>query len=436
MKINQNATNTLPIAIIGAGPIGLAAAAHLSRRGMKFFILEAGSVAGSSIQKWSHIRLFSPWRYLMDSAAKLLLEQTTWSEPELDYLPTGAEFLDTYLLPLAANSSLAPYIQYNSSVVAVGRLGFDKVKTEKRNDQPFELVMTSGKRMLARAVLDASGTWLQPNPIGSGGLFAQGEMAAQNKIHYGIPDILGKARNTYANITTMVVGSGHSAMNGLLDLLTLAKEEPATKVIWSLRKTPNKKVYGGEEADALPARGLLGKRVRQAVESNQLTVLAPFRILEVKQDSKQLAVYGSLADIKKTVKVDKIIAATGFRPDINMLREVRAELDPWLEAPIQLAPMIDPNLHSCGSVRPHGAKELSHPEKDFYILGMKSYGRAPTFLMATGYEQARSVVAMLDGDIKAANNVELNLPETGVCNVSSEFSDTNVQAEEPATACC
>jgi hypothetical protein len=113
--------------------------------------------------------------------------------------------------------------------------------------------------------------------------------------------------------------------------------------------------------------------------------------------------------------VDRIIVATGFRPDLSLARELRLKLDPWLEAPEQLAPLIDPNAHSCGTVYPHGAVELSHPEKDFYVVGMKSYGRAPTFLMLTGYEQVRSIACALTGDDAGARNVELVLPETGVC---------------------
>ena len=112
---------------------------------------------------------------------------------------------------------------------------------------------------------------------------------------------------------------------------------------------------------------------------------------------------------------DELIVCTGARPDLAMLRELRLDLDPAVEATRSLAPLIDPNLHSCGTVRPHGEAELRQPEKDFYIIGMKSYGRAPTFLMATGYEQARSVVAALCGDWEAARAVRLNLPETGVC---------------------
>jgi hypothetical protein len=104
-----------------------------------------------------------------------------------------------------------------------------------------------------------------------------------------------------------------------------------------------------------------------------------------------------------------------------MVSELRLRLDPWLESTEALGPLIDPNLHSCGTVRPHGHRELAHPEKGFYTLGVKSYGRAPTFLMATGYEQARSVVAAIAGDVTAADRVELDLPETGVCSAGPEL---------------
>jgi hypothetical protein len=119
-----------------------------------------------------------------------------------------------------------------------------------------------------------------------------------------------------------------------------------------------------------------------------------------------------------TLEVDRIIVATGFRPDLQMLNELRVGIDPATEAPPALSPLIDPNFHSCGTVPPHGVDELTHPEAGFYIVGAKSYGRAPTFLMATGYEQARSVVAELAGDPVAARQVQLVLPETGVCSVT------------------
>jgi hypothetical protein len=125
--------------------------------------------------------------------------------------------------------------------------------------------------------------------------------------------------------------------------------------------------------------------------------------------------------------VDEVIAATGFRPDWSMLSEVRLDLDPAVESPRALAPLIDPNVHSCGTVPPHGAEQLKHPDANLFVIGMKSYGRAPTFLMLTGYEQARSVVSAIAGDWEAARRVDLVLPETGVCSTDRS---------EAANACC
>jgi hypothetical protein len=194
-----------------------------------------------------------------------------------------------------------------------------------------------------------------------------------------------------------------------------------------MRRDNPETVWGGGAADRLEARGELGQRAKRAVESGLINVLTPFRIREIASRGDALQVSGAIRGGQLGIDVDEVIVCTGFRPDLEMLREVRLGIDPWLECATALGPLIDPNEHSCGTVRPHGARELAHPEKDFYIVGMKSYGRAPTFLLATGHEQARSVVAMLAGDVAAAERVELVLPETGVCN-------TNLSA--PAGGCC
>jgi hypothetical protein len=216
-----------------------------------------------------------------------------------------------------------------------------------------------------------------------------GEREHQDRIAYGIPDVLARERGRYAGKRVLVVGSGHSAFNVVLDLLTLADQSSCTQVTWVMRRETLDTVWGGGASDALAARGELGQRAKRAYESGRLHVVTPFRI------------------------------QSGFRPNLEMLKEVRLSIDPWLESTSALGPLIDPNQHSCGTVRPHGARELAHVEKDFYVIGMKSYGRAPTFLLATGYEQARSVVAMLAGDVAAAERVELVLPETGVCSTTA-----------------
>lgn len=410
--------SSLPVAVVGAGPVGLAAAAHLVRYNQPFVVLEAGEVAGAAVREWGHVRTFSPWRYMVDTAARSLLESNGWRAPEAEHLPTGDELVDHYIAPLAAHPALQPHIRYGARVTSIGRKDFDKVRTTGREQQPFELRLDSGETIEARAVIDASGTWQRPNPAGSGGVPAAGEVS-HRRIAYGIPDVAGVQRDRYAGKRVLLVGSGHSAFNVVLDLLSLADAAPGTRIIWAMRKESMDRAWGGGASDALEARGELGQRARRAVESGRIRVVTPFRIRSIQDHGEAVRVLGSLRDHDYAIDVDEIIVCTGFRPDLAMLSEVRLGLDAWLESPIALAPLIDPNEHSCGTVRPHGARELAHPEKDFYIVGMKSYGRAPTFLMATGYEQARSVVAMLSGDTDAAERVELVLPETGVCTTTS-----------------
>ncbi len=418
MTTTPATTTRYPVAVIGAGPVGLAAAAHLAARNEAFVVLEGGREAGEAMRQWGHVRLFSPWRFCVDREAARLLESTGWQRPDSEALPTGGELVERYLAPLAAHPAIAPHVRYGARVVSVGRHGLDKLQSAGRESRPFEIRLDDGSTVLARAVIDASGTWAQPNPMGAGGRFAAGE-AGTAGIAYGLPDIEGAERGQYAGRTTLVVGSGHSAINNVLSLLALRDDAPGTRVTWAMRRAQVESVYGGEESDALPARGALGSRARAAVESGQLTLLAPFHVRSVTRDGDAMTVAGDLGETPHEVTVDRVIVATGFRPDLEMLREVRLALDPALESSATLGPLIDPNLHSCGTVPPHGARQLAHPEPDFYIIGNKSYGRAPTFLMATGFEQARSVVARLAGDFEAAARVELVLPETGVCSSDS-----------------
>jgi hypothetical protein len=287
------------------------------------------------------------------------------------------------------------------------------------------------RRDRARAVIDASGTWATPNPLGSGGVVAEGELEHAPRIAYGIPDLLGRERHLYENRTTLIVGAGHSAANSLLDLIELRREAPHTKFVWATRSSDLVRIYGGGDADQLPARGELGANVREAVEKGQAKLITGFAILAVRELDGQLIVEGDTADgLRKIGPVDRIIAATGQRPDLSLTRELRLELDPWLESARALGPLIDPNEHSCGTVPPHGFRELSHPEHGFFTVGIKSYGRAPTFLLLTGYEQVRSVVAAIAGDTESADKVVLVLPETGVC------SGPDVTVEGSGPGCC
>ena len=422
------------VAIIGAGPVGLAAAAHAIERGLNPIVLESGVTAGAAVRAWGHVRMFSPWRYNVDAAASRLLTHTGWNAPDPNDYPTGAELYERYLQPLADRTSLADHIMVSSRVMSVTRAGFDKVKSKRREQAPFELSVVNGngtKVIKAQSVIDASGTWLTPGPAGANGTRAVGEAENAAAVSYGMPDIFGVERHRFAGRTVAVVGAGHSAIGNLIELAGLREQEPSTKIIWLLRgDTPNKS-YGGGANDQLAERGALGLRMASLVEQGVIQVETSFPVTHLNILEGRLRVGAGSACCGRHVVVDHLIVSTGFRPDLSFLSELRVALDPALDCPPDLAPLIDPNLHSCGSVRPHGARELAHPEPGFYIAGMKSYGRAPTFLMATGYEQVRSIVADIAGDKRAAARVELVLPETGVCSGPSIASVAAI-----ATSCC
>ncbi|HZH11956.1 MAG TPA: NAD(P)-binding domain-containing protein [Microvirga sp.] len=416
-------SDALPVAVIGAGPVGLAAAAHLIRRGLPVKVYEAGATVAANVRDWGHVRLFSPWEYNTDVAARALLQSHGWQEPPAKAMPTGSELYEAYLKPLAETPEMAAVIEIDATVKAITRQGADKVLSRGRETKPFVLAVSNGngpiRRDLARAVIDASGTWTTPNPLGAGGILAEGEAASAANIAYGIPDVLGRDRAAYEGRTTLVVGAGHSAANVLLDLARLAERDPATSIVWATRGDNLMRVYGGGRADQLPARGQLGSSLKALVDSGRVMLVSGIAVVRVRADGNQIIVEGETEmGLREIGPVDRIVVSTGQRPDLALTRELRLDLDPWLESAKALGPLIDPNLHSCGSVPPHGHRELAHPEPGFYTVGIKSYGRAPTFLMLTGYEQVRSVVAAIAGDLAAADDIHLVLPETGVCSTT------------------
>ncbi|KAB8191751.1 FAD-dependent oxidoreductase [Nonomuraea phyllanthi] len=399
----------LPVVVIGAGPVGLAAAAHLTERGIDFLLLEAGDRAAASVAQWGHVRVFSPWKYDIDAAARRLLQADGWSAPDPDWLPTGAELIDDYLAPLA--ELFGDKVRLGAKVTAISRLGYDRVRTAGREQAPFLIRLADGSEVQARAIVDASGTYTSPNVLGASGLPAHGE--GEVVVDHALPDVLGADRDRYQGRHALVVGAGHSAATTLLALAEL----PDTPITWAIRGGSASRTYGGGDADALPARGALGTRLRAHVESGRIRLLTGFFTHRVTATAEGVEVVSrDPAGHEQSVRVDRIVSATGYRPDHSIASELRLDLDPVLGSTRQMAPLIDPNQHSCGTVPPHGADELAHPEPGYYAVGVKSYGRAPTFLMATGYEQVRSVVAALAGDWQAARDVRLELPETGVCS--------------------
>ncbi len=416
----------LPVVVVGAGPVGLAAAAELVERGVEPLVLERGEQAGAAVSQWGHVRLFSRWAELVDPAARRLLVSHGWQHPRENAYPTGAEWVVRYLRPLA--DALGDRVRFGAEVVGVARRGRDRVVDAGRDVEPLTMHVrsASGVEVVhARAVIDASGTWATPNPLGSDGLPAPGERESADRIVYRLPDLSeADVRERYAGKHVVVAGSGHSALTTLVDLDDLAQEDASTRITWLLRRGDIGDTFGGGDADQLPARGALGKRADAAVHSGRIDVITGFRTERVEPGLALVSTEG-----RRVEDVEEVIALTGLRPELSWLSELRLELDTTLQAPVALAPLIDPNVHSCGTVYPHGVRELSHPESGVYLVGMKSYGRAPTFLALTGYEQVRSIAAALAGDDESAKRVELVLPETGVCSGSGLAAEPTAEEQ-------
>jgi thioredoxin reductase len=424
-------TSSLPVVVVGAGPQGLAAAAQLLERGLEPLVLEAGDGPAAAVAEWGHVRLFSDWPELVDKAAARLLAPSGWAAPEAGY-PTGAQWIESYLRPLAG--ALGGRVRYGARVTGISRQGRDRLVDAGREETPFTVHVASPdgteERLLARAVIDASGTWRQPAPAGADGLPALGERAAAGLIRYQIPDFTSP--QGFAGRHTVVVGAGHSAATAVIELARIARAHPATAVTWVLRRSQAGNVFGGGDADELAERGALGTRAKRAVDAGTVAMVTGFRTERIRVDTSGRAVLVAEGG-RELAPADTVVVLAGFQPDLSFLSEMRLDLDPVLQAPRAIAPGIDPNVHSCGTATPTLARDLAHPEPGLYLVGMKSYGRAPTFLAMTGYEQARSVAAELAGDHEAAARAELVLPDTGVCGGAGLFDDPD---DEASGDCC
>lgn len=424
----------LPVVVVGAGPVGLAAAAELRERGVEVLVFERGPRAGAAVAEWNHVRLFSRWAELIAPAARRVLDSTGWTAPAEDGYPTGQDWVRDYLAPLAA--ALGDSVRYDTEVVGLARRGRDRLVDAGRDSEPLSVHVrrTDGSedRILARAVIDASGTWGGPNPLGGEGLPARGERGS-TAVTYRVPDVDSPEQaERFGAAHTVIAGGGHSALGAIVALAQLAQRRPGARLTWVLRRGSAESTFGGGDADELPARGALGLRAKQVVDAGLLEVVTGFRTAAIESNASGRVTLVA-DDGRRIDDVDNVVALTGFRPELGWLSEVRLELDPVLQAPVRLAPLIDPNVHSCGTVYPHGVAELTHPEPGVYLAGMKSYGRAPTFLAMTGYEQVRSIAAELVGDHESAARVELTLPETGVCGGAGVFDDP---AETSPGGCC
>src|SRR6478735_8741809 len=295
---------TLPVAIIGAGPIGLAAAAQLAERRIDFVVFEAGDQAAASMREWGHIRLFSPWKHLVDPASRRLLEEQGWMLPDPEGAPTGAELVERYLAPLAALEPIASRLRTGVEVIGVTREGLDRTRTRGRFATPFALRIRTGdgeiQDVAARAVIDASGTYRSPNPLSSGGLDLLGMPEIADRVTTALPDVLGRDRALFAGRHTTVVGAGHSAANTLLALVSLARDEPGTTVTWLIRNAQAVRVSSSAD-DELADR---------AVAAGLIEVVDGFEIIRARRSPDGVELVGSRRGEVATHLTDLVVNAT------------------------------------------------------------------------------------------------------------------------------
>lgn len=402
--------NELPVAIIGAGPIGLAMAAKLALKKIPFVLLDKSLHVAASLNDWGHVSVFTPWEMNIDLDAKVLLSKHEWIAPEPAGIATGQEIRNRYLLPLSELPEIKPHTHLGAEVTRVVRLGLDKTSIAGRSETPFQVtwydtIAKNEQTLIARSIIDASGVWNSPNPMGVDGFPVTGESENSDVITYGIPDVLGLDREKYLGKKVLVVGSGHSAMASIFGLDELNNVDSKGATFWLMRRGKILDNLNANSNDPLPARHALNTALPDVISKSSTTVFAPSSVSAIEQTENGLNVSILTKGNLDIINVDRIIVSTGFRPDQGFASELQYQLDPMWEAPVGLVDLINPHLHTCGSVPEHGYHELKHIEPGYFIVGHKSYGRAPTFLMKTGYAQLNSIVAFLNNDeIPVHNN--------------------------------
>jgi len=400
------------IAIIGAGPIGLEAALEGARRGFDVVVYESGSV-GRNLQEFGHIGLFTPFGMNSTPRGRARLAAEGNLVPADDALLTASELVDRYLAPLAALPELRGAIRERSRVSHVGREGIPKTRgivavgDESRSKQPFLVRvwdLSNGNSRLERAdiVLDASGVGPR-NGTGRGGLPAPGEQYLYNRVDCSIS---GLWRNMeYRGRHVLLVGDGHSAATALLEVERLIGEGVGPeRVHWVRRDRGPDGAFAEVADDPLPARRALVTRANAiARTASWLEQHAGAIIEEYVLGREGVQVHLCEASgAPCTFVVDRVLALTGYQPDLALTRELQIHLCYASEAPMKLASAIltaaaasPESAGDCLKQIAHGAETLRNPEPDFYVLGAKSYGRNPVFLLTIGHQQIEDVFTLL-----------------------------------------
>jgi hypothetical protein len=390
------------VAILGAGPTGIEAALAALEGGFPFTVFEASSGAAGHLRRWGHVRLFTPWEMSVSARVRSRLAAAGVEVPASDTeCPSGNELADV-LDRVAALPEIAPHVRFDSRVLAIGREGLlkhEEIATPARGRRPFRLLVAdaSGRERIEHAdlVIDATGTYGNPNRLGDGGIPAAGERALDGEIRRDIPDFAREASD-WAGKTILLAGGGHSAQTAVRDLAALAQQAPGTRVIWALRDAAPE--WGTHAGDPLPERarlaataGELAAGASPAIEARRGVVVE-----EVARPGGRLRVVLRNGKGSEAIEVDRILSLTGYVGDAELYRQLQVHECYATCGPMKLsAALLGAAGGDCLTQTTHGVETLTNPEPGLYILGIKSYGRNNTFLMRVGWEQVGEVFGQL-----------------------------------------
>ena len=397
------------VAILGAGPVGLEAAHALIAAGRDVQVYEKGRV-GESIRGWGHIKLFSPWSLNTSARGLALLAEVDAPRPDPEVFPTGRDYVERYLEPLARHPKLEGRVHTRSTVVQIGRQGVLKgelIASAARREHPFRILLEDerGRERVALAdvVIDATGCWGNPNSLGTGGIPALGERKAafEGRVLYHIPDCQGGDRAAFEDKHTVVVGAGYSAITTLNALYQLKLESPGTRITWVTRSSGAP--YQRIENDPLPERdwlSLLGNALASGERGDAAVCIPSAQVVGVESEGEQvsLKLVGHEGREQSIGGVDTVVANVGFHPDLSLFRELQVHQCYASEGPMKLAAALlsaSGGGGDCLAQTSMGAATLKSPEPDFYVLGAKSYGRNSAFLIKLGLEQIEDLKTLL-----------------------------------------
>ncbi|HEX5031487.1 MAG TPA: FAD-dependent oxidoreductase [Candidatus Eisenbacteria bacterium] len=384
------------IAIIGAGPIGLEAALGASRRGFEVRVYEAGQV-GEHLRRFASIPLFTPFGMSSSAEGRERLRSEGVALASESTILTAGDLVEGYLVPLARLPELADSIRERERVTHVGREGLGKAVGVGRGGRGFLLrVEAGGATRFDRAdvVVDATGVYGNPNATGPGGLPALGEDQLGDAIARHWDDTrLHSTNGPYARGTTLLIGDGHSAATALLGFDQAARAGASLRVHWISRM--RRVAFAEIEGDALPARLDLARRANEIASSAPwLTRHSGAHVVAYERRGDRVRV--ALTD-GSSLDVDRVLALVGYRPDLAMTRELQVHYCYASEGTMKLASAIlgAGAGGDCLAQVAHGPESLQNPEPDFFVLGAKSYGRNPQFLLSIGHQQVRDALQLM-----------------------------------------